>query len=281
MEVFTYLSARQLNEACQMLADGGGLPVAGCTDVLPQMRRGRLKAERLVDLSRVDDLYFIEPSGDNLSLGALVTYEEILASSHVQQYAPALAQAAATVGCRQTRNRGTLGGNLGNASPAGDTLPPLLTLNSKVVLHSNNGERQLPLENFLLGPGKTALYPGEIIRQVEFERLPDGARSCFIKLGNRKGMAVSVVSVAIVLMLEADGSVADVRIALGAVAPTAFRCHTAERTLIGKPLNQVTMMETAIMAANACAPISDVRASASYRGHAVQVLVKRGLLSLL
>lgn len=280
MQEFDFVVPETLAEACQMLSDGYGRPVAGCTDVLPQMRHGKLIVERLVDLSRLKELDFIEPSNRLLSIGALVTYEQMIASPALNSYAPVLVQASATVGCRQTRNRGTLGGNLGNASPAGDTLPSLLVLNAQVVLTSSSQERRIPLSAFLLGPGKTALLPGEIIRQVEFEPLPPHARMLFLKLGNRQGMAVSVASVALALQLDRGGPVQDVRIALGAVAPTAIRCPEAEKFLIGQQIDPITAGAAGRLAAQACAPIDDVRASAAYRRHAIQVLVKRGLLSL-
>ena len=280
MQEFDFVVPKTLAEACQMLSDGYGRPVAGCTDVLPQIRHGKLKTERLVDLSRIKSLAYIEHSNGRISIGALTTYEQMVTDRQLHDYAPVLAQAAATVGCRQTRNRGTLGGNLGNASPAGDTLPPLLILNAQVVLAGSSGERRMAVSDLLLAPGKTALLRDEIITSVDFEALPRGMRSLFLKLGNRQGMAVSVASVALALQLDGGGPVQDVRIALGAVAPTAIRCPEAEKFLIGQQIDPITAGAAGRLAAQACAPIDDVRASAAYRRHAIQVLVKRGLLSL-
>jgi carbon-monoxide dehydrogenase medium subunit len=248
--------------------------------VLPQIRQGRLKAERLVDISRIKDLDFIAGENGVLRIGALATFEQIRTHPLVITSAPALAQAAASVGCQQTRNRGTLGGNLGNASPAGDSLPALLVQQAVLSLNSRQVERRLALEDFLLGPGITALHPGEIIRQVELEILPKRAGSIFLKLGNRQGMAVSVASVAVCLALDPDGRVAQARIALGAVAPTAIRCSEAEAFLAGQPLTLTRIQEAGRSAAHTCQPIDDLRASAEYRRHAVQTLVKRAISTL-
>jgi carbon-monoxide dehydrogenase medium subunit len=264
-----------------MLLDESSRPVAGCTDVLPQMRQSKFKAQQLVDISRFMELDFIEAKDNRISIGALVTYESIQFNGALQAGAPDLVQAAASVGCRQTRNRGTLGGNLGNASPAGDSLPPLLVHNAAIVLASPVGARRLPLLDFLLGPGKTDLLPGEIIHHVDIEPLPAGAGAVFLKLGNRQGMAVSVASAAVWLRLDQQGLVQEARIALGAVAPTAVRCPAAESFLSGKILDPVCAQEAAKLAVQASAPIDDVRGAAAYRRHVVQVLVKRGLLALI
>jgi len=280
VQEFTFLSPSSLTEACWMLSSGSGRPVAGCTDVLPQIRQGKISVKRLVDLSRLKELDFIQSRDGQISIGVLVTYEALRLDPLLQMAAPSLVQAAASVGCRQTRNRGTLGGNLGNASPAGDSLPPLLAHNAVLVLSGPSGDRRLPLPEFLLGPGKTALLPGEIIRQVDLESLPNGARSVFLKLGNRQGMAVSIASAAVWLRLDQVGVVQEARIALGAVAPTAIRCPEAEMFLLEKQLDLSSATEAGILAAQACAPIDDVRGSAAYRRHAVQTLVKRGILTM-
>jgi len=244
------------------------------------MRHGHFRASRLVDLSRLSDLKQIEQQDGQISLGALLTYNDLLSSSVVLSEAPALAQAAATVGCAQTRNRGTLGGNLANASPAGDTLPPLLILDAHALLAGASGERTLPLAEFLQGPGQTALQSGEIIQKVRFERLPPEAKSLFLKLGSRQGMAVSIASAAVALRVDDRSRVLDVRIALGAVAPTGIRCGQAEQTLLGQTFSEDLVDLAARCAANECSPIDDVRGSAEYRRHAVFILVRRALLSV-
>lgn len=280
MQEFTFIAPETMEQACDCLSKPSSLPVAGCTDVLPQIRQGRLKAERLVDLSRIKNLDFITEANGMLRIGALATFEQIRTHPLVVIGAPALVQAAASVGCQQTRNRGTLGGNLGNASPAGDSLPPLLVHQAVLSLSSLKSERRIALDEFLLGPGKTALQPGEIIHQVEIETLTQRAGSIFLKLGNRQGMAVSVASVAVYLAFERDGSVSQARIALGAVAPTAIRCPEAEAILARQPITLARSQEAGRIAAQTCQPIDDLRASADYRRHAVQTLVKRAISAL-
>jgi len=278
MQEFDFVSPGTLEEACRELVEGGGRLVAGGTDVIPQMLNGRFQAGRLVDLSRLCGLLsYIQTREEWIAIGALTTYTEIVESPLLQACAPALVQAAASVGCLQTRTRGTLGGNIGNASPAGDTLPPLLALDARVTLAGLGSERTVPLQALLHGPGQTAIEAGEVIREVLFKRLPDGVKSVFLKLGSRQGMAVSVVSMAVALGLDADGRVSLARLSLGAVAPAAMRVPAAEDLLLGQPLDEAHIRAAAETASRFCHPISDVRGTAEYRRHAVRVLVQRGL----
>jgi CO/xanthine dehydrogenase FAD-binding subunit len=280
MQEFEFYSPRTLEEVCQVLADPGGRLIAGGTDVIPQLRGGRLRAARLVDLSRQGDLRFIEVQDGRVYIGALATYAQMIGSSLLQTETPALVQASCVVGSVQTRHRGTLGGNIGNASPAGDTLPPLLVLNAEVTLVSAEGERSLALAELLQGPGQTTIGGHEVIHHVSIERPPPNASSIFVRLGNRRGMAVSVASAALVLCVG-DGKVVDeARIALGAVAPTAIRCPRAETLLRGEPLTPALVEEAARTAAAECSPIDDVRGTAGYRRNAVAHLVRRGLNAL-
>lgn len=280
MQDFNFVSPRTLEEALHALAESGGRVIAGGTDVIPQMLNGRFQTDCLVNLGSLNSLSFIEQRNGEVHLGALTTYAQMVDSPLLQTAAPLLVQAAATVGSIQTRQRGTLGGNIGNASPAGDTLSPLLALKARVTLVSWRGERSLPLAELLLGPGKTAIAADEVIHSIQFERPHSNARSVFLKLGNRQGMAVSVVSAALILRPGTDGCIEDVRIALGAVAPTAMRCPEAERLIIGQKPTDAQIEAAAEAAASACAPITDVRGTAAYRRHAVRVLVKRGLCLL-
>ena len=280
MQEFEFYSPRTLEEVCQALADPGAHLIAGGTDVIPQMRDGRFRARRLIDLTRQPDLRSIEEHNGRVHIGALTTYAQMMASSLLQSEAPALVQASSVVGSVQTRHRGTLGGNIGNASPAGDTLPPLLVLNAEVTLVSEDGERSLALAELLQGPGKTAIGGREVIHHVSIERPRPNASSILMRLGNRRGMAVSVASVALLLRLGEDKVVDEARIALGAVAPTAMRCPRAETLLSGEPLTRTLVEEAARTAAAECSPIDDVRGTAGYRRKAVAQLVGRGLQAL-
>ncbi len=280
MTSLEFKSPGTLAEACELLAMPGSKALAGGTDVIPQMRDGRFRAGVLVDLSRIDGLSGIELAGGEVVIGALTRYSDMLHSSLLLAHAPFLAEVSGLVGGAQTQNRGTLGGNIANASPAGDTLPVLLALDAVVDLIGRDGERTLPLADFLLGPGQTALAPGELLRRVRFAPLGPGVRSRFLRLGNRRGMLISVVSAAVALGRDEYGRVSDCRVALGAVAPTPVRCRKAEMLLLGRRPDAELIDRAAAAALAACRPIDDVRASAGYRRHGVRVLVRRGLMEL-
>lgn len=277
MQEFDFASPKTLDAACQLLAQTGGRVVAGGTDVIPRLQRHMFPATTLVDISRLDALRFITTEDNEIRIGALTTYAEMLESPLLQEEAPVLLEAARTVGCPQTRYRGTLGGNIANASPAGDTLPPLLVLNAEVKLVSAAGERVLPLSEVLLGPGQTAIRPDEVLHSVAFQRLEGPYGSAFFKLGKRKGMNIAVVSVAVLMRLVADGTIAGARVAFGSVAPTAVRSKHSEAVLNGeRPTAEV--FERAARAALAdISPISDVRSTAAYRRHASMTLLRRAL----
>jgi carbon-monoxide dehydrogenase medium subunit len=263
--------------ACRALTEGGGRVVAGGTDLIPQLRAGRLAVKQLVDLSRLDNLRYIVRDAGTVHIGALTTFDTLLRSPLLNQCAPALAQAAGLVGAVQTRNRGTIGGNVANASPAGDTLPPLLAMNALVTLFSVRGKRTLPLASLLLGPRETAIAADEILHHVSLPSLPSAARSVYLRHGRRKGQAISIASAAVVLQLDDQGRIRDARVALGAVAPTAIRCPGCEAALRGMWPSEDLATEAGRIAAQECEPIDDVRATARYRRHVVAQLVRRGL----
>jgi CO/xanthine dehydrogenase FAD-binding subunit len=241
------------------------------------MRAGSLTVERLVDLSRLRDLRYVVCEDGMTHIGAMTTFAALLSSPLLRERAPALARASALVGAVQTRNRGTIGGNIANASPAGDTLPPLLAMDALVTLVSVRGERTVPLVDFLLGPGQTAIAADEILHHVSLPRLPAGARSAYLRLGKRKGQAISVAGAAVVLQLDGRGQIEDARVAMGAVAPTAIRCPRCEVALRGARLSEEVVAEAGRIAAQECDPIDDVRATARYRRHVVGQLVRRAL----
>lgn len=252
--------------------------IAGGTDLLPRLRRNTgTDAPALIDLSRFSALRFIRQNGKTIEIGALTTHQELASSEILLTYAPALAEAAARIGSEQTRARGTLGGNIANASPAADTLPPLLCLNAQVVLTSLEGSRMLSLQEFLAGPGKTNQQPGEMISSIRFTlpKLPFSIK--FDKLGRRNGMAIAVVSASALLELDASGLIHAARLALGSVAPTALRCPNAEAALVGQlPCHEAFHAAATALQAD-ISPISDLRASADYRRHAAGVLLERVL----
>jgi CO/xanthine dehydrogenase FAD-binding subunit len=266
-----------LAEFTRLLSETAGSVLAGGTDLLPRVRRGRLRPAHLVDAGRLTELRFARRDGPAIVLGALCTHADLADSPLVGEVAPALAEASASVGCPQTRNRGTLGGNVANASPAGDTLPPLLVLDAVVEVSGPHGPRRLRLPELLLGPGRTALQAGEFIHSVRFPVPEDSGGQAFLKLGRRTGMAISVASAAALLVLDDRGAIRTARVALGSLAPTARRSLHAEEALQGVAPGEAAFERAARAAQQDIEPIGDVRASAVYRRRAMEVLVRRVL----
>lgn len=277
-----FYSPRSLQQALAILQKTRALPIAGGTDIIPRMKSVYSKAEALLDLSKVEELNFIREQEKYVDIGACTTFTQILNSPVLQKEAPALTQASAQIGSVQTRNRGTLGGNVANASPAGDTLPPLLIHNAQVALASSQGSRIISLGEYLRGPGKKDQKPEEIIHYLRIEKLPKRMVSIFLKLGNRQGMAISVASVALCILPSdsSDHPVQEVRLALGAVAPTAIRIPTVETLFTEHPLSEKSVLTAAQEAASHCAPINDVRASRDYRYKIVEKLIARAFENL-
>lgn len=247
------------------LLAAGAKPLAGGTDGLVQARRAGGLAIDCVSLSRIPELTRIGCEGGRIRLGAAATHAELLESDLVRDRLDVLVQALRTLGSPLVRNRGTLGGNLGTASPAGDCLPPLLVLDADIELRSRNGVRTVPLEAFLLGPGKTARKPGEIITAALVDPPKDGAVQHFEKVGLRRALAVAVASLAALVERDGEGVATKVRLAFGSVGPTALRVREAEAALVGARLDEDALREAAALVRTAVRPIDDCRASAAHR----------------
>jgi CO/xanthine dehydrogenase FAD-binding subunit len=247
------LQPRSLAEALKMLRDEGSLtPMAGCTDLYVALNFGTLSDTRFLDLWRLDALRPIEMRGRTLSLGALATHSDIIRSPLVRRRLPMLAAACREVGGAQIQNRGTIGGNVANGSPAGDTLPALAAADAVVVLASAAGERRVPFTAFYTGYRRTVRRPGELI--VAFEVPAVSGRQYFRKVGTRAAQAISKVVIA--------GVVSDrPRIALGSVAPTVVRATRTEAALAGG----ASIEEAQRTLAAEIAPIDDLRSTADYR----------------
>lgn len=233
--------------------------IAGGTDLIPRLKKGLHPPKTILDLSLLKpELSYIRLEGNNLCIGALTTHDEVCRSELVKETVPVLAQACRVVGCQQIRNRGTLGGNIANASPAGDTLPPLLTLDSGVKLVSSRGIRAMPLEEFFLAPGKTRLERDEIISEVYIPASSLKSRGTFKKLGIRNALTISVASVAVTIDPEGKW-----RIAYGALAPRPVRARELERAINEERVREWGELQEFVH--TVVQPISDVRASADYR----------------
>jgi carbon-monoxide dehydrogenase medium subunit len=220
----------------------------------------------------------VHDKGDAVEIGALVSLTTLTRSPVIRQWFPALAVAAAAIGCWQVRNLATLGGNLCNASPSADTAPPLLVYGTTAVLSDGMGRRELPLEEFLVGPGKTALVRGEVLVALRMAKPAPGLRTAYVRRAIRRSMDIPLVNVAVGVRL-ADGRVTEARIVLGAVAPVPFRATEAEKVLVGRPPDAEAFAEAALAAAAAARPITDVRTSAEYRSAMVEVFVRRALVT--
>jgi carbon-monoxide dehydrogenase medium subunit len=276
LPAFEYRRATSLLQATTLLAESpDSRALAGGTDLLVDLRERRQRLALLVDVGELPDLRGIAADDGGVRIGGAATVGEILAAPLVAARLPALRAAAHDFADFLTRNRATLGGNLANASPGADLAVPLLALDALVVLAGPSGERTLPLDALLLGPRRTALRAGELIRQVAVPR--HGGRQAWYKLGLKRGGAIAVVSVAAWVRLDGGGRVAEARIALGAVAPRPFRAREAEAHLVGAALDPVRIEAAADLAATAARPITDVRGSAEYRTAMVRALVARAL----
>lgn len=279
MKDFDYYRPKTLPELKENLSQPGAQVLAGGTDIIPKMRQRKFNPPILVDTSGILDLEFIEDQGERVVIGSLTTHQQLAHSQLIKEVNPALQAAAESIGCIQTRCRGTLGGNLANASPAADTVPPLLIYDASILIQSLEGERTIPLESFILGPGRTDLAQGEFIHSISFPRLMDRWGSAFLKIGKRTGMAISVVNAAAVLVLDRQGVITDSRLALGAVGSVVIRCRETERFLTGKQPGKEIFAKAGSQVREEIRPISDIRSTVDYRLHSASVIVSRVLES--
>jgi len=255
------LSPGTLDEALRIKSERPeAVPIAGGTDLMVELNFDRRRPETVLNLGEVAELRGWSRDDGVLRLGAGLTYTEAM-TEPLRSHLPALAEASRTVGSPQIRNRGTLGGNLGTASPAGDSLPPLLVEEAEIEVASIGGTRRLPLTAFLVGPKRNALAPDELIVAVLLR--PSGAPQTFMKVGPRNAMVIAVCSLAVV----ADRERGELRAAFGSAGPVP--------TLVRAPLNEAGSFPELV--ATTASPIDDVRGTAAYRRHALRVLATRGL----
>lgn len=280
-EIRDYVAPRSLADALRVLASGPATVLAGGTDLMPQSRAGRVRfAPTLLNVQGIDELRGVARDPGGVQIGALTTITSLLEDPLIRDRAPVLHTACDHFASSQIRNAATLGGNICNASPAGDTLVPLLVLGASVVLASAGPEgivkRRLPLAEFLVGPGRTARRTDELLVAVQAPLPPAGWVDRYLKFGARPALDISAIALAVGGTLR-EGRLEDARIAFGAVAPTAIRASEAERVLSEGPLDRARI-DRAVEAADATIrPISDVRASDWYRRELVHNLLRRVL----
>ncbi len=282
MPIRAYFRPSSLEEASSLLQSyaGSARILAGGTDLLVQSRSERGTEVVLVSLRDIQELRQVrEVDEDRCFIGAMVVHAEVARSSLVRQYFPALARASNWVGSPSIRNMATIGGNICNASPSADTAPPLLAYEGKAVIAGPSGEKVVDLESFFTGPSTHILKPGEILKGFILNKERD-LKASYEKLGIRKAMEIAIVNVCAVLSSNEQKQCDDIRIALGAVAPTPIRARKAEALLRKRSLTPRLIEECAEAAANETKPISDIRASAEYRKEMVRMLVKKMIRGL-
>ena len=280
-EVTSYLAPRRLDEALQAMADGDATVLCGGTDLAPQTESGmRQYTAKLLNIRRIEGMGGIEAKDDKVRIGALTTISEIRCDRALAAIAPVLVEAAEHFASEQIRNAASVGGNMCNASPAGDMIPPLLVLGARVELACWRGgavqTRRIPLERFFVSPGKTVKLPEELLTNVVFDRPAADFVCRFRKSGPRPALEIATVSVAIGARV-AGGRLSDVRVAMGSVAPTPLRARHVEAALEGRPLDAATIGAAVAATAVDAKPIDDLRASAWYRSHLLRVFVEEVL----
>lgn len=265
-----------VEEALALAASGEARYLAGGTDLAVQIAEGLLRPALLVDITRIPSLQGIREEGPRLRLGSALTLEQ---AAHAPDLPACLVQGARAIGSPQIRNLGTLGGNVCNASPCGDTLAPLLVLEARFELRSLSGRRELSAEEFFLGPKVTALRAGELLEAVVLPAASvGGANTAFRMLGKRNGQVISQVNVAVWLRREeGSGRIQEVRLAAGSVAPVPLRLRQTEALLRGRVPEEAVLREAAALAAEEVRPISDIRAGETYRRRITAALLREAL----
>jgi len=275
---FDYKTPKTLQEACHLLweACGKAKVIAGGTDLVIGLRNGDQNPQLLMDITNLKELRGIEESDGTLSIGATVSHSEIASSPLVRQYGNVLSDAASEIGSPQIRNLGTIGGNIVNASPAADTLPPLLVLDATGKVASQEGEREVPVAQLIKGPYETTLQPHEILVRITFKKLPKNMKGCFVRLARREAMAIARMSVALLIQMQ-EGQVKDIRIAPGAVLPTPQRLEEVEEFLKGRFPDGELLRVASRKVSETMIRRSGIRPSTSYKAPVVEALFVRAM----
>lgn len=276
----SYLPAYQLEAPCDLAGalermarePGVWQPFAGGTDLMVLLEAGKLSHRKFLSIWKFPELRGIEITAEHASLGALATYTEIRNHSSLSREFPLLCHAAAETGGVATQNRGTIGGNIANASPAADSPPALLVYDAELELVSVTGSRWVPYRSFHSDYKKMDLRSDELIRHVRMPRMKSGWKQYYRKVGTRRAQAISKVCFAGAALVQ-DGRIADVRIALGSVAPTVLRAVETEKIMHGEKLSHVALQAAQETLGREIAPIDDIRSTARYRRRIAQNLL--------
>ena len=279
LPAFDYVRAGSLKEASELASEKGSKAIlmVGGTDVILLMKAKAVPADTVIDIKEISDLDSIVFSeGEGMRIGALAKLFDIQTSDIVREKMPALADAAHYVASAQIRRKGTMAGNICNASPSADTASILLAMDAKVKVYNNENEKEIPIGDFFKGVKKTCLEKGDIVTEIFVPELKKGEGSAYFKHSVRKAMDLAIVGVA--AWVKMDGNrVADCRIAMGGVGTTPLRANSAEKILKGSVLTDDLLEKAAVAASEECSPISDVRASAEYRKDMIRVYTKRAV----
>ena len=278
------VSAKNLKDALSVLHDRSDRIklIAGGTDAIIQLRESSLQTEQFLDISSLHELRYIRRERSVIRIGALSTYSDIIESPVLNGSCRMLVEAGRKIGSLQIQNRATIGGNLGNASPAGDTIPPLYALDASVEVQSHDHVRLVPIEKFFLGYRRIDLEPDEIITEISFEAVEKPYDGTFLKLGLREGHFISLVCLAIRAKWTPEGDrFSDVSVALGAVAPVVIRARKCEEYLKNRTLADDTILSAGKIASEESSPISDLRASADYRRAVIPSLLYKAVHNLI
>jgi CO/xanthine dehydrogenase FAD-binding subunit len=277
MKNFDYTAPRTLDEAISVLKDAreGWHILSGGTNLVVEIRDRKKAPDVVVDISYIDSLRYIREEDGKIKIGARASVEDLLRSDVIREKAGVLYECALNFAGPPIRNRATVAGNIVDASPAADCVPPLQALNAVAVLKSADGERRVPVSEFAVNVRQTVRKENELVTGIEFDPIDKGSGYGYYKLGRRKAMAISVVSAAVVLHMD-NGTCRQAGISLGAVAPTPIRVSKAEDLLSGSPApDEKTVAECGRLAAEAATPIDDIRASGEYRKLMCDVLTRR------
>ena len=277
---FNFKVATSLADALNQLDQAGSNArvLAGGTDLVLNMKKKNILPSTLISLHPIKNLEYVEEKNEMIHIGALAKHADLAIHPILEKYVSILCQAVGLIGSWQVRNIGTIGGNLCNASPAADAVPPLLALDAAVVIATLQGEKTVPINSFFCGPGQTVMKPNEILKEILIKKPLKPSAGCYLKLRRRKAVDISLAGVAFQAESDPSGQrIEQVKIALGGVAPTAIRVPDAENCLVGLSIEDAfqKIPMCADKAANAAKPIDDVRATADYKRTIVNVFVQR------
>jgi carbon-monoxide dehydrogenase medium subunit len=277
---FQYHEPKNLREACELMAEfkGQSSPLAGGTDLLVNMKKKTIMPKNIISLGYLKELQGLNKEGKHWVLGAGIKVAELAAFPEIREKFRALALGADSLGSPLIRNLATIGGNLVSARPAADLPPGLMVQGARVVLLKQSGQRTMALEEFIRGPGQTALEPDEILTEIILDEPVPYSGSAYLKLGIRKALEISLVNVAAVLTLDKpEGLIRSARIVMGAVGPIPLRAPSAEKILIDAKPGEALFIKAGEAAAGDSKPIDDFRGSAAYRREIIKVFTRRAL----